>query len=122
MNEDEYVVPANTGATPHGAFDLRSLADDDPDPRPQVAREGKVWVRATACDRCLLGPRPLVGPERVAELLAATEPDGATFVCHRGQVADVPEAICATWWARYADADWTLRLADAMGLVQRCQG
>lgn len=85
-----------------------------------VARDGKVWVRGSACENCLLGSDRLVDGERARQLIRDTRAaEGGSFVCHRSQVSDEPEAICSEWWERFAMEDVTMRLAVVLGLVER---
>ena len=85
-----------------------------------VYRDGKVHVRAEQCKNCLLGANRLVDGTRARQLVTDTrEGEGSTFVCHRSQVSDEPEAICATWWERFAEEDATCRMAIAMDVVER---
>lgn len=44
-------------------------------------------VAARTCDRCLLGSRPLVPPERRDEILAELQESGRAFICHRASMA-----------------------------------
>jgi hypothetical protein len=85
-----------------------------------VARDGKVHVRASQCGNCLFSKDRLVPGERARELIRDTRAEeGSTFVCHRSQVSDEPEAICHTWFEKYAQEDAWLRLAIGMDLIER---
>jgi hypothetical protein len=84
-----------------------------------VYRDGKVHVRASQCDHCLLSKDRLVDGERARDIIRETrERDGGSFICHRNQVSDEPEAICATWFERFGDEDPVLRVAAAMGVIE----
>jgi hypothetical protein len=84
----------------------------------QVFREGKIHVRGSQCDHCLYSKDRLVSGERARELTTDTRAeDGSSFICHRNQVSDEAEAICAVWFERFGGEDSILRLAMAMGAV-----
>ncbi|AWN07782.1 hypothetical protein HOT31_gp111 [Microbacterium phage Hendrix] len=85
----------------------------------EVFRDGKVHVRAEQCDHCLLSRDRLVSGERARQLIAETRAQKAgSFICHRHQVSDEPEAICSAWFERFAGEDMVLRMAIAMGVVE----
>lgn len=87
--------------------------------RSNVYRDGKVHVRGSQCDHCLLSKDRLVSGERARELIAETRAQEAgSFVCHRHQVSDEPEAICSVWFERFAREDLVLRMAIAMNVVE----
>lgn len=89
-------------------------------PVAEVYRDGKVYVRAERCANCLLGKDRLVPGERARQLIRDTRAeDGATFICHKSQISDEPEAICAGWYDRFAQEDAVLRLAAAAGIIVR---
>jgi hypothetical protein len=86
----------------------------------EVWRDGAVHVRAAQCGACLYSKDRLVSGERARQLTTDTRAeDGASFVCHRSMVSDEPEAICATWFERFAMEDAILRLAIAMDVIKR---
>jgi hypothetical protein len=86
----------------------------------EIYRDGAVHVRAEACDHCLFSADRLVPGALAREIVASTRAEtGSSFICHRNQVSDEHEAICATWWESFADEDWMLRLAKATGIVKR---
>lgn len=88
----------------------------------EVFRDGKVHVRAERCDACLLGPNRVVSGDRARELVESTRSqDGSSFICHKGQISDEPDAICRGWWDAFADEDWVLRLARTMDIVEYVQ-
>jgi hypothetical protein len=92
---------------------------DDETPRVNVYRDGAVHVRAEQCANCLLSRDRLVDGARARDLIRETRAaEGGSFVCHRSQVSDEPEAICRAWWDRYAMEDMTLRMAVAFGIVK----
>jgi hypothetical protein len=35
------------------------------------------------CNQCLFGPTPIVGPERIKQVLNKCEREGAHFICHK---------------------------------------
>lgn len=85
---------------------------------PEIYRDGKVHVRASQCANCLLSRDRLVPGERARQLIADTRATaGSSFICHRNQVSDEPEAICRAWWDRYATDDPILSLAVSMGVI-----
>lgn len=85
-----------------------------------VYRDGKVHVRAKKCDHCLFSAHRLVSGERARELVASTRnEEGASFICHRSQISDEPQAICSAWWDAYAEEDNIMRLAMVTGIVVR---
>jgi len=85
-----------------------------------VYRNGKVHVRAEQCDHCLYSADRLVSGERARQLTTDTRGEvGASFVCHRSQVSDEPEAICAVWYERFGAEDPILRLAEAFDRIER---
>lgn len=86
-----------------------------------VYRDGTVYVRAEKCDHCLFSPNRLVPPQRAAELHRATNTAGP-FVCHRHQVSDEPESICAGWWVRFSDDCLPTLLAKRIGIVEWVHG
>lgn len=84
-----------------------------------VAIDGKVNVRARECGNCLLGKDRLVSGDRARQIIRDTRAkDGATFICHKGQISDEPTAICRGWWDRFADEDCYLRLVKHLDLVR----
>jgi hypothetical protein len=86
----------------------------------QVWRDGKVHVRASQCGNCLFSKDRLVSGERARQLVRDTRAEeAASFICHRSQVSDEPEAICSTWFERFAQEDAILRLAIAMDVIER---
>ena len=85
----------------------------------EVWRDGKVNVRAEQCGNCLFSRDRLVSGERARQLTRDTRAeDGASFICHRSQVSPEEEAICATWFDRFAREDAILRLAVGMDLIE----
>lgn len=87
-----------------------------------VFRNGKVHVRATPCDKCLYSKDRIVTGDRARQLTTDTRAEvGSTFVCHRSQVSDEPETICASWFDNFGMEDPILRLAVAMDVVERVQ-
>ena len=85
-----------------------------------VYRDGKLHVRATQCGNCLYSKDRLVDGARARDITAETRAEvGSSFVCHRSQVSDEPEAVCSVWFDRFADEDPIMRLAQTMGIVQR---
>ena len=86
----------------------------------QVWRDGRVHVRASQCGNCLLSKDRLVPGDRARQLIADTRAeDGASFICHRSQISEEPEAICSEWFDRFAREDAILRLAIAMDVIER---
>lgn len=84
----------------------------------EIAYNGHVWVRGSKCDACLFSPDRIVPGRRARELTTQTRSqEGATFICHKGQVSDEPNSICRGWWDAFAHEDQTLRMAVALGLV-----
>lgn len=97
--------------------------DGDDEGRTNVYRDGFVHVRAHNCGNCLLSKDRLVDGPRARQIIEATRAsDGGHFVCHRNQVSDEPEAICAAWYDRFGGESVILRLAEAMGVVKRVPG
>jgi len=91
--------------------------------RSEVYRDGRIHVRGEKCGNCLYSPDRLVSGARAREL--TTDPraePGSTFVCHRSQVSDEPEAICSAWFDNFAREDPILRLAMAMGVIEYVPG
>ena len=85
----------------------------------RVFRDGLVHVRAEQCDHCLFSRDRLVDGARAREIVAATRAeDGASFICHRNQVSDDPEAICKAWFDLYATDDPVFRLAVALDKIK----
>jgi len=85
----------------------------------QVFRDGKVHVRGAQCDNCLLSRDRLVTGERARDLISSTrETEGGSFICHKSQIVDEPEAICSAWFERFADEDRILSLAKAMDVIE----
>lgn len=94
------------------------MTDSGP-PMVEVFRDGKVHVRTERCDHCLLGSDRIVSGDRARDLVATTRAsEGGSFICHKSQISDEPEAICRGWWDAFADEDWVLRLAKAMDIVE----
>jgi len=89
----------------------------------EIYRDGKVHVRAEQCGHCLYSKDRLVSGERARELTTETRAEvGSSFVCHRSQVSDEPEAICSVWWKNFGAEDPIMRLALAMGVVEYTEG
>jgi hypothetical protein len=89
-------------------------------PEVNVYRDGKVHVRAEQCDHCLYSKDRLVDGGRARQLTAESRAViGSSFVCHRSQVSDEPEAICAVWFERFGDEDPIMRLAQHMGIIEK---
>ena len=85
-----------------------------------VFRDGYVHVRAESCDRCLLSKDRLVSGARAREIIEHTRATQAgSFICHKSQVSDEPEAICGAWFDRFAGEDPVLRLAIATDVIKR---
>lgn len=85
----------------------------------EVFRDGKVHVRGSQCDACLLSRDRLVSGARARDLISSTrETDGGSFICHKSQVTAEPESICGAWFERFADEDPILSLAKAMGVIE----
>lgn len=88
-----------------------------------VYRDGKVHVRSEQCENCLLSQARLVDSDHARELVAETRTtEGGAFICHKNQISDDPEAICAAWWALFSDEDWILRLAKTTDNVKYVRG
>lgn len=90
--------------------------------QPSVAiyENGRIHVRDKACDKCLFGKERLVDGRRAREIVTNTRRQvGGSFVCHRSQLYDEHDAICAVWFERFAQEDVVLRLAVAMGVIER---
>lgn len=87
-----------------------------------VYRDGKVYVRANQCDRCLFSKARLVDRDRAAALIQSTLVDGGSFVCHRHEVSDEPESICSIWYQRYGSRVMELRLAEVLGVIEMVEG
>ena len=86
--------------------------------RLNVYEEGRVHVRATECDHCLLSADRLVSGKRARELITSTRATaGGSFICHRSQISDEHEAICRAWFDRFAGEDPILHLAVAMNII-----
>ena len=86
--------------------------------KPDIAYDGKVWVRGRKCDACLYSPDRIVPGSRARELTEETRrTEGASFICHKGQVSDEQNSICRGWWDAFAAEDQTMRMVVAMGLV-----
>jgi hypothetical protein len=88
---------------------------------PDVYVNGRVRVRAEQCDACLFSKNRLVEGRRALEIIRSTRAqpdDGASFVCHKGQVSEEPDSICRVWFDRYARDDAVLRLAIAMNIIE----
>jgi hypothetical protein len=86
----------------------------------EVFRDGKVHVRASQCGNCLYSADRLVSGERARQLTQDTRAEeGATFICHRSQVSDEPEAVCAVWFRNFGTEDSILRLAIGMNMIER---
>lgn len=84
----------------------------------EIYRDGKVHVRAAQCDHCLYSRDRLVSGERARELTADTRAEsGSSFICHRSQISDEPEAICAVWFERFGREDWIIRTAIAAEII-----
>lgn len=89
---------------------------------PDVYRDGRVHVRASQCDNCLLSRDRLVPGERARQLISETRAEvGSSFICHKHQVSDEPEAICSAWFDRFGMEDPILRLAVAMDVIERVE-
>jgi hypothetical protein len=89
-------------------------------PAVEVFVGGRLRVRAAQCGACLFSKDRLVGGSRAREIVTETRAQsGGSFICHRGQVSDEPNSICAVWWDRYSDDDWIFRYAKRLGIVER---
>lgn len=87
--------------------------------KTQIAVDGKVNVRATACDHCLFSKDRLVSGAQARDIIRTTrDTDGASFICHRGQVSDEPDSVCRTWFDKYAAEDMYFRLAIGLDLIR----
>ena len=85
----------------------------------EVYRDGRIHVRSEKCDHCLYSKDRLVTGERARQLTTDTRAEvGSSFICHKSQVSDEPEAICHEWFRNFAHEDPILRLATAMGAVK----
>lgn len=94
--------------------------EGDDEHRVNIFRDGKVHVRAECCAHCLFSAERIVPGARARQILADTRAtDGSSFICHRNQVSDEPEAICAAWYERFGADDPLLRLAEALGVIER---
>lgn len=86
-----------------------------------IFRNGKVHVLKEECATCIFRPhtRPIPG-SRVAEMVRETmSEDGSTVVCHSTLYhEDVDNSICRGWFDRLADRDPTLRLAQAIDIIE----
>lgn len=84
-----------------------------------IYRDGRIHVRGEKCGNCLYSADRLVSGARARELTTATRAEvGSTFVCHRSQVSDEPEAICAEWFRNFAKEDPLLRMAMAVDVIE----
>jgi hypothetical protein len=89
----------------------------------EVYRNGKVHVRGAQCGNCLYSADRIVSGERARQLTTATRAEvGSTFICHRSQVSEEPEAICSVWFERFAKEDPILMLAVAWDAVEYVEG
>ncbi len=89
-------------------------------PTVNVYRDGKLHVRAEQCGNCLYSKDRLVDGARARDITAETRgTEGGSFVCHRSQVSDEPEAVCSVWFDRFAEEDAIMRLAIAADIVER---
>lgn len=87
-----------------------------------VYRDGKIHVRATPCHNCLYSKDRLVSGERARQLTTDTRAEvGSTFICHRSQVSDEPETICASWFDNFGMEDPLLRWADSLEIIERVE-
>lgn len=85
----------------------------------EVYRDGRIHVRSEQCANCLLSRDRLVPGERARQLIAETRATaGGSFICHRSQVSDEPEAICRAWWDRFAMEDPVLRMGVVMDIIE----
>ena len=83
-------------------------------------RDGKVHVLAEKCGQCAFTPERIVPGRRVADIVARTADEpGAHFICHKTTLAGTGDAICAGWYDHLGDRDPLLRLAGAMGIIER---
>jgi hypothetical protein len=88
-------------------------------PESQVYRDGRVHVRSEQCGHCLYSKDRLVSGERARALTTETRAEvGSSFICHRHQVSDEPEAICSVWFERFGGEDPLMRMAMAMGVIE----
>jgi hypothetical protein len=84
-----------------------------------IYRDGRIHVRGEKCHNCLYSPDRLVSGARARELTTETRAEvGSTFICHKSQVTDEPEAICSEWFRNFGKEDPLLRLAMAWGVIQ----
>lgn len=90
---------------------------------PDIAYDGHVWVRGSKCDACLYSPDRIVDGQRARDITTQTRgEEGASFICHKGQVSDEPNSICRGWWDAFADEDNMMRMAKSMGLIAYVEG
>jgi hypothetical protein len=88
----------------------------------EIYRDGRIHVRGEQCGNCLYSRDRLVSGERARELTTATRAEvGSTFLCHKSQVSDEPETICAAWFNNFAYEDPLLRYAIAMNVIEYVQ-
>lgn len=93
-------------------------------PKHNIYRDGKIHVLSEECATCIFKPhtRPVDGA-RVAGMVRDTKDnDSSTVVCHSTLYRNNKNhAICRGWYDRLGDRDTTLRLAQAMGVIEEQQ-
>lgn len=97
---------------------VSETGEDPRDRRQNIYRDGKVHVMREQCDACLFTPQRLVSGATAAAIVRNTKDlVGATFACHKGTIAG-EDAICRAWFDKFADQDYILRSAKALGIIE----
>jgi hypothetical protein len=82
--------------------------------------DGIVYVRKTRCETCIFRPGNLMDlePGRVEGMIADADAAESAIPCHKHlyENADI-EPVCKGYFDRKSSA--TLRLAEAVGIVER---
>lgn len=89
------------------------------------ARKSELLVSASPCEHCLFGAKPLVSPERKAELIAESIAADSYFICHVPALRKMEhdwtgttQVACHAFFKRYQWDVLALRLASLLHIAR----
>lgn len=81
-------------------------------------RDGLIWVLTRKCKTCIFRPgnKMHLQDGRVADMVKGCIEQDTVIPCH--QTLDGPRSVCRGLWDLHRDQIFSLRLAQAMGVIE----
>lgn len=96
-----------------------AVAQQHPNP-PGYEGKGLV-IRASPCEHCLLGPKPLVEPPAVRRILRNCAKTDSHFVCHEATARGV-SVMCSAFYDQNPQATNLMRIMGRLDGIHRIEG